>query len=92
MFSRTSPPTGTCRCKIIHDRINPCVTDQIQVWIFVNDGHQVLFRIPAVTKNDDVFFAAKFRHDLPDHGGCQFQFEVLIQKPNGMRRFQCQYG
>ncbi len=74
MFGRTSPATGAFRCKIIHDRINPCITDQIQIWIFLNNGHQILFCIPAITKNDDMFLATKFRHNLPDHGGCQFQF------------------
>ena len=43
MFGRTSPTTGLCRCKIIHDRINPCITNQIQIRIFINDGYQVLF-------------------------------------------------
>ena len=70
MFGWTSPATGTCRCKIIHDRINPCITDQIQVWIFINDGYQVLFCIPAVTKDDDMILVVKFWHNLSDHGGC----------------------
>lgn len=34
--------------------------------------------IPAVTKDDDMIFAVKFRHNLPDHGGCQFQFRFFF--------------
>ena len=78
MFGRTSPTTGLCRCRIIHDRINPCIANQIQIRIFINDGYQVLFCIPAVTKDDDMIFAVKFRHNLPDHGGCQFQFRFFF--------------
>lgn len=58
-------------------RINPCTANQIQIRIFINDGYQVLFCIPAVTKDDDMIFAVKFRHNLPDHGGCQFQFRLF---------------
>ena len=92
MFSRTSPTTSLCRCKIIHDRINPCIANQIQIRIFINDGYQVLFCIPAVTKDDDMIFAVKFRHNLPDHGGCQFQFRLFflphtITKRNGKIRY-----
>ena len=46
--------------------------------IIINDRDQVLFCIPAVTKNDDMIFAVKFRHNLPDHGGCQFQFGFFL--------------
>ena len=92
MFGRTSPTTGLCRCKIIHDRINPCIANQIQIRIFINDGYQILFCIPAVTKDDDMIFAVKFRHNLPDHGGCQFQFRFFflphtIAKRNGKIRY-----
>ena len=78
MFGRTSPTTGLCRRKIIHDRINPCIANQIQIRIFINDGYQILFCVPAVTKDDDMIFAVKFRHNLPDHGGCQFQFRFFF--------------
>ena len=27
MFSRTPPAAGMCRSKVIHNRINPCITD-----------------------------------------------------------------
>ena len=37
-------------------------------------GYQILFCIPAVAKNNDMFFAVKFWHNLPDHGCGQFQF------------------
>ena len=43
MFGRTSPTTGLCRCKIIHDRINPCIANQIQIRIFINDGTRFCF-------------------------------------------------
>ena len=74
MFSRMSPVSSARRLKIIHDRVSPCITNQIQVWIFINDRYQVLFCIPAVAKNNDMFFAVKFWHNLPDHGCGQFQF------------------
>ena len=28
--------------------------------------------------DDDMIFAVKFRHNLPDHGGCQFQFRFFF--------------
>ena len=76
MFGGTSSAAGMCRS--IHDRINPCIVNQIQIRIFINDGYQILFCIPAVTKDDDMIFAVKFRHNLPDHGGCQFQFRYFF--------------
>lgn len=41
---------------------------------------------------DDMIFAVKFRHNLPDHGGCQFQFRLFflphtITKRNGKMRY-----
>ena len=71
---------------------SPCIANQIQIRIFINDGYQVLFCIPDVTKNDDIIFAVKFRHNLPDHGGCQFQFRLFflphtIAKRNGKIRY-----
>ncbi len=74
MFSRTPPAAGMCRSKVIHNRINPCITNKIQVRIFIDNTDQILFRIPAVTKNNDMFPALKFRHDFTDHGGSKFQF------------------
>ena len=84
--------SGLCGCKIIHDRINPGIANQIQIWIFINDGYQVLFCISTVTKDDDKIFAVKFRYNLPDHGGCQFQFRLFflshtITKRNGKIRY-----
>ena len=52
--------------------------DQIQIRIFINDGYQILFCVPAVTKDDDMIFAVKFRHNLPDHGSCQFQVRFFF--------------
>ena len=39
-----------------------------------------------------MIFAVKFRHNLPDHGGCQFQFRFFflphtIAKRNGKIRY-----
>ena len=56
--------------KIIHDRSTPCIANQIRIRIFINDGYQVVFCISAVTRDDDMIFAVKFRHNLPDYGGC----------------------
>ena len=78
MFGGTFSAAGMCRSRIIHDRINPCIANQIQIRIFINDEYQILFCIPAVTKDDDMIFAVKFRHNLPDHGGCQFQFRFFF--------------
>ena len=64
--------------KIIHDRSTPCIANQIRIRIFINDGYQVVFCISAVTRDDDMIFAVKFRHNLPDHGGCQFQFRLFF--------------
>ena len=78
--------------KIIHDRSTPCIANQIRIRIFINDGYQVVFCISAVTRDDDMIFAVKFRHNLPDHGGCQFQFRLFflphtITKRNGKMRY-----
>lgn len=78
MFGRTSPATGTCRCKIIHDRVTPCISNQIQIRIFINYGYQILFCIPTVTKDDDMILAVKFRHNLANHRSSKFQFGLLI--------------
>ena len=78
--------------KIIHDRSTPCIANQIRIRIFINDGYQVVFCISAVTRDDDMIFAVKFRHNLPDYGGCQFQFRLFflphtIAKRNGKMRY-----
>ena len=78
--------------KIIHDRITPCIANQIRIRIFINNGYQVVFCISAVTRDDDMIFAVKFRYNLPDHGGCQFQFRLFflphtITKRNGKMRY-----
>ena len=56
--------------KIIHDRSTPCIANQIRIRIFINDGYQVVFCISAATRDDDMIFAVKFRHNLPDHEVC----------------------
>ena len=91
MFSRTPPAAGMCRSKVIHNRINPCITNKIQVRIFIDNTDQILFRIPAVTENNDMFPALKFRHDFTDHGGSKFQFGFFflphtVSKRNGKIR------
>ena len=92
MLRRAATPSGTFRCKIIKDRIRPCVPNQAKVWVFVYNRNKILFCIPAVTRDDDMIFAVKFRHNLPDHGGCQFQFRFFflphtITKRNGKMRY-----
>ena len=89
MFSRTSPVACACWSKIIHSRINSCITNKIQVRIFINNTDQILFRIPAVTENNDMFPALKFRHDFTDRSGSKFQFGFFffhIRYPSGAER------
>ena len=78
MLGRTSSAPSPFRSEIIHDRINPCIANEIKVWIFINNRDQIFLCIPAVTENNDMFFAEEFRHDLTDHGSCQFQFRFFF--------------
>lgn len=82
---------GCRRSKVIHNRINSCITNKIRIRIFVDNTDQILFRIPAVTENNDMFPALKFRHDFTDHGGSKFQFGFFflphtVSKRNGKIR------
>ena len=63
---------------IINDRICYGIFNEIKVWILFDNGYKILLCIPAVTKDDDMIFTVKFRHNLPDHGGCQFQFRFFF--------------
>ena len=51
---------------IINDRICSGIFNEIKVWILFDNGYKILLCIPAVTENNDMFFAEKFRHDLTD--------------------------
>lgn len=68
MFGRPAAPSCGRRCEIIQYRVVPCVTDHVQVRVFLRDTDEVLFRIPAVAEDDDVPLAVECRHHLPDHG------------------------
>ena len=57
MFGRSAPVTGRSRCKVINDRVRSCISNQIEVFIFVNDRNQILLRIPAVTKDDRYYLS-----------------------------------
>ena len=50
MLRRAATPSGTFRCKIIKDRIRPCVPNQARVWVFVYNRNKILFCIPAVAQ------------------------------------------
>ena len=37
IFCGTWSAAGTCRCQFIHYRSNPCITDKVKFWIFINN-------------------------------------------------------
>ena len=45
------------RGQIIDNRISPCIAYPVKVFIFIHDRHKVVLHIPAVTQDDDIFFA-----------------------------------
>ena len=71
VFCRTSAVISVCMCKILYDRINLYITDQIQIWIFINDGYFVYQLLQGITP---CFFVLKLGNNLPVHKGCKFQF------------------
>ena len=55
----------------------------------IDNTNQILFCIPAVTENNDMFPALKFRYDFTEHSGNKFQFGFFfchIQYPGGTER------
>ena len=86
MFWRPALPARRGRREVIDDRVRPRIADQVKVFIVVYYGHQVLFYIPAVTKDDDIFLIPEFRHYLPDHGSGKLQFGSLIFAPHAVSK------
>ena len=74
MLCRSAPFAGPLRCKVVNDRVRPCIADQVKIWIFVYNAYQIFLCISAVTKNDHVFLRSKDGHYLAYHGSCKFQF------------------
>ena len=92
MFWRSALSAGRGRRKVIDDRVRPCIADQVKVFIVVYYGHQVLFYIPAVTKDDDIFLIPEFRHHLPDHGSGKLQFGAFFFPPHAVARRDGEVG
>lgn len=42
--------------------VRPCNTDQVRGFKFIHDGEQILFYIPAVAEDNDIFLFSEFRH------------------------------
>ena len=68
MFCR--PALFACgqRRQVIDNGICPCIADQVKVFIFVYDRHNIPLRIQAVTQQDDVMLQMKLRQHLAYHG------------------------
>ena len=58
------------RCKVINDGVRSCISNQIKVFIFVNNRNQILLRIPTVTKDNHIFFC--------ENSGCDFRKSVFF--------------
>ena len=54
--------------KVINNRVSPGITDQIQIWIFINNTGEIFLGVPAVTKDYDILLRSKRGHDLRHHG------------------------
>ena len=75
MFGRTSPVDRCCagaRSYMTESILALPIRSRFGYSSTTDD--QIFLCIPAVTQNDDMFLAEKFRHNLMDHGSCQFQF------------------
>ena len=92
MFWRSALSAGRGRRKVIDDRVRPCIADQVKVFIVVYYGHQVLFYVPAVTKDDDIFLIPEFRHHLPDHGSGKLQFGAFFFLPHAVAKRDVKVG
>ncbi len=60
---------------------------KVKVFIFVHNRYEVLFYIPAVTQDDDIFSVSELRHYLADHRCSQFQFGFLFLPHTVSRRY-----
>lgn len=69
---------GPLWLQVVNDGIRPCIPYKVKVLIFAHDGSKVLFYIPAVTEDDNIFLTAEFRHHLADHGDGKFQLGFLF--------------
>ena len=45
MLCRSAPSISRYFSKIIQDRIASCIPNQIEIWIFVNDGNKIFLHI-----------------------------------------------
>lgn len=68
MLGRPAKPSYGCKRKVIPYRVRPCVTDDIQVRVFLHGTDEDVFCIPAVAKEENIPLATECRHHLSDHG------------------------
>lgn len=73
-----SPFLRTLRRQVVHDGIKPCVSNQVKVFIFIDDGNQRFFHIPSVTENDVILLFGKPRHHKAHYRRCQFRLGLLL--------------
>ena len=64
--------------KVINNRVSPGITDQIQIWIFVNNTGEIFLGVPAVTKDYDILLRSKRGHALTHHGCGKLQFRLFF--------------
>ena len=64
--------------QVINNRVSPGITDQIQIWIFVNNTGEIFLGVPAVTKDYDILLRSKRGHDLTHHGCGKLQFRLFF--------------
>lgn len=84
---RPSSFSGPLRRQAINGRVRPCIPYKVKVFIFVHNRNEVLFYIPAVTQDDDIFSVSELRHYLADHRCSQFQFGFLFLPHTVSRRY-----
>ena len=73
LFCRTSTFSCFWRCKVINNRIISCLADDIEIFLFVNNACKILFCLPAVTQQNDIFYSRKGWHDVSYPIGCKFE-------------------
>ena len=74
-----APPfSRPLRRQAINDGTRPCISYKVKVLIFVHNGNKVLFYIPAVIKDDNIFLISEFWHHLADYGCSQSQLGFLF--------------
>ena len=50
------------------------IADYVEIFVFFNNAYKILFCIPAVTQQNDIFHISKRRHYVPYHICRQFEF------------------